>query len=365
MSKVSNKYVKSLTPIKDSILWNKTFPKIKDFPQKYKKEDIIPDNIDIKKIASEYFKNLVTIEDKCHEILSIEGNSYQTLSKQFLHYKKDKKFTDIDKTLSVVMGKHFDNLRPKVRLHTNVFCHLFTIIEKEFVNKHFFDYDINIIYWTILFHDIAKFKKMHPTKEKNHFFSSTDSMHPYKSAIIFIDTLLEKKLIEMSEDEKKVFDNKYSKFKKIIFDSFKNKSSGYYVDIKCFGDIIQFAKYIRSLGEKNDWLCDAFILIIFHQNLPNNEHHMNSELLTKDQIKDIFDLRLIEMMRIIMVLDSLSHQIFDPSEWTSQINKQLDKVRTYFTGESDNKNDKKDKSDKKTDSNKSNKNNGKSKSKKP
>ena len=83
--------------------------------------------------------------------------------------------------------------------------------------------------------------------------------------------------------------------------AFKNKSSGYYVDIKCFGDIIQFAKYIRSLGEKNDWLCDAFILIIFHQNLPNNEHHMNSELLTKDQIKDIFDLRLIEMMRIIMI----------------------------------------------------------------
>ena len=127
MSKVSNKYVKSLTPIKDSILWNKTFPRIKDFPQKYKKEDIIPDNIDIKKIASEYFKSLVTIEDKCHEILSLEGKSYQTLSKQFLHYKKDSKFADIDKTLSVVMGKHFDNLKPKVRLHTNVFCHLFTV----------------------------------------------------------------------------------------------------------------------------------------------------------------------------------------------------------------------------------------------
>ena len=86
---------------------------------------------------------------------------------------------------------------------------------------------------------------------------------------------------------------------------------------------------------------------------------MNSELLTKEQIKDIFDLRLIEMMRIIMVLDSLSHQIFDPSEWTSQINKQLDIVRIYFTEESNKKNDKK------TDNNKSSTNKGKSKSKKP
>ena len=154
----------------------------------------------------------------------------------------------------------------------------------------------------------------------------------------------------MSDDEKKVFDNKYSNFKKIIFDSYKNKSSGYYVDRKYFGDLIQFEKYIRSLGEKNDWLCNAFILIIFHQNLPNNEHHMNSELLTKDQIKDIF--RLIEMMRIIMVLDSLSHQIFDPSE-----------VRTYFSGESETKNN--DKNDKKSDNNNSSKNRGKSKIKKP
>ena len=67
---------------------------------------------------------------------------------------------------------------------------------------------------------------------------------------------------------------------------------------------------------------------------------MNKELLSKEQInifsinniiwgaflylfnkygklKNVFDLRLLEMMRIIMILDSLSHQIFDPKEWNS------------------------------------------------
>ena len=58
---------------------------------------------------------------------------------------------------------------------------------------------------------------------------------------------------------------------------------------------------------------------------------MNKELLTKEQIMDVFDLRLLEMMRVIMILDSLSHQIFNPTEWTSQINMNLDKVRAYFS----------------------------------
>ena len=327
---IYDKYINSPNPLKDSILMNKTFPNIKDFPQKYKQEDKIPENIDIRKIASEYFNKLSTIEEKCHDIIkSVKGS--KTLSKEFLHYYKEKnKFKDIDKNLSNLMGKNFDNLRQKVRLHIDVFCYLFSVIEKEFVNKHFFEYDINIIYWAILFHDIAKFINMNPICEKKMFFGGTDSMHPYKSAIIFINTLLDKKLIEISDEEQKNFKEKYYKFKKKIFDSYIKKGSEYHIDIKCFNDIIEFIKYLRSLGEENSWLCDAFILIIFHQNLPNNSHHMNPQLLSKEQIKTAFDLRLLEMMRIIMVLDSLSHQIFDPTDWTTQINKQLDIVRSYF-----------------------------------
>ena len=119
----------------------------------------------------------------------------------------------------------------------------------------------------------------------------------------------------------------------MIYDSYmvkELKSMKFYINIEYFNDIIKFIKYLRSLGEDNSWFCDVFILIIFHQNLPNNEHKMNKELLSKEQIMNVFDLRLLEMMRIIMILDSLSHQIFDPTDWTSQINMNLDNVRKYF-----------------------------------
>ena len=69
------------------------------------------------------------------------------------------------------------------------------------------------------------------------------------------------------------------------------------------------------------------MLIIFHQNIPNNEHNMNFPILSNEQIKEIFDLRLLEMMRIIMYLDSITYTLFDNTEWEVQINKQLDFLR--------------------------------------
>ena len=330
-----SKYINSSNPLKDSILWNKSFPNLKEFPQKYKKEDFIPDNINIRKIASEYFKELEKIDSKSHEILLSIKNTKKKLSKEFLHYKKNKSlFKDLDNKLSIIVGNHFNNLKKNVRLHINLFCYLFTIIEKEFVYKHFVDYDINIIYWTILFHDLGKHIGIHPDLEKNYIFESGDKMHPYKSAILFIDNLIKKKLTNLDKQNLNIFIEQFSNFQKLIFNSYLTKDNKYYIDIKCFDDIIKYIKYLRGLGENNNWFCDAFILIIFHQNLPNNEFHMNKILLTKEQIKEVFDLRLLEMMRIIMVLDSLSHQIFDPNEWNYQINKQLDEVRTYLNQES-------------------------------
>ena len=329
-----SRYINSQNPIKDSIIWNKSFPDIKEFSQKYKKEDIIPEKINIKKILYEYFEQLKTIESKAHEILISLEEPKKNLSKKFLHYKKNKKiFKEINKSLKIIMDDNFSNLKKNVRLHINIFCYLFTIIEKEFVYKHFVDYDINIIFWAILFHDIGKYICMHPILEKDYDFNGGDKMHPYKSALIFIDTLLNKKLINLDEKNMDIFQNKYLEFKKLIFNSYIAKDDYYCFDMKYFDDIIKYINFLKSLGENNNWFCEVFILIIFHQNLPNNENHMNKRLLSKEQIKEAFDLRLIEMMRIIMVLDSLSHQIFDPSDWVSQINKQLDKVRTYFNTE--------------------------------
>ena len=327
-------YINSSNPIKNSIILNKAFPNIKEFPQKYKKEEVIPDEINIRKIASEYFEELKTLDSKAHEILlSIEITTTAYLSYTFISNKNNIiLLKDLDDKLSNIVGNYFKNLEKEVRLHINLFCYLFTVIEKEFVYKHFVDYDINIIYWVILFHDLAKFICIHPY-EKNDKFALRDYMHPYKSSLLFIENLIEKNRINLDKQNLDIFKEKYNNFKNLIFDSYLKEeyNNGYIINIKCFDDIIKYIKYLRSLGENNNWFCDAFILIIFHQNLPNNEKYMNKILLTKKQIKEVFDLRLLEMMRIIMVLDSLSYQIFDPNEWVYQINKHLDEVRAYLS----------------------------------
>ena len=104
----------------------------------------------------------------------------------------------------------------------------------------------------------------------------------------------------------------------------------YNISLKHFNEILDFLKYIKSLGNENNWIYDASALILFHQNIPNNEHNMNNPLLTNEQIKEVFDLRLLEMMRVIMYLDSSTYTIFDNTEWEIQINKQIDILRNIF-----------------------------------
>ena len=171
-------------------------------------------------------------------------------------------------------------------------------------------------------------------------------MHPFKRILLFIETLLEKKLFKVSEEELKVLKIKYKKFKDIIFDSYEelpstpnimktgdekiDKQKIYNISLKYFNEICDFLKYIKTFGNKNNWIYDACVLIIFHQNIPNNEHNMNHPLLTNEQIKEVFDLRLLEMMRVIMYLDSSTYTIFDNTEWEIQINKQIDILRNIF-----------------------------------
>ena len=140
-----------------------------------------------------------------------------------------------------------------------------------------------------------------------------------------------------------VLNQKFEEFKKIIFDSYEelpetpdlmktgdkkiDKQKVYNISLKNYNEIKSFLKYIKTLGSENEWIYDASVLIIFHQNMPNNEHNMNCPLLSNEQIKEIFDLRLLEMMRVIMYLDSITYTLFDNTEWEIQINKQLDLLR--------------------------------------
>ena len=136
---------------------------------------------------------------------------------------------------------------------------------------------------------------------------------------------------------------KYQKFKSIIFDSYEaleetpdlmktgndiiDNQKIYNISLEHFDEIFEFLKYIKSSGVENEWIYDVSSLIIFHQNIPNNENNMNFPLLSNEQIKQVFDLRLLEMMRVIMYLDSITYSIFDKTEWEIQINKQLDIIR--------------------------------------
>ena len=82
--------------------------------------------------------------------------------------------------------------------------------------------------------------------------------------------------------------------------------------------------------EKNEWIYDICVLIIFHQSLPNNDKKMNDPLLEEKYIKIFFTKRLIELMRIIMIYDSASHSSFYGGIWIPQINKHIDEIDQLF-----------------------------------
>ena len=187
---------------------------------------------------------------------------------------------------------------------------------------------------------------MHKIYEKDYVYGILDKMHPFKSILLFMEVLLEKKLFKISDEEYLVLNKKYLEFKDIIFDSYEalpetpdlmktgddkiDNQKIYNISLRHFDKIYEFLKYIKGLGNVNEWIYDASALIIFHQNIPNNENNMNCPLLSNEQIKEIFDLRLLEMMRVIMYLDSITYSIFDNTEWEIQINKQIDILRNIF-----------------------------------
>ena len=340
-----SRYFNYANPIHESILMNNKFPLIKEFPQKYESSYIIPKEINIKILAKEYLNNLPLIEKYASETIKTLKPKIKNLSTMFFmsELENNKYLKEIDESLTDLMGEKFMNLRPRVRFHENLFFYVLTQLEKELINKQIVEYDMNILYWVTLFHDIGKFQKMHKIYEKDYAFGIMDKMHPFKSILLFIETLLERHLFKVSEEELLVLNTKYNEFKQIIFDSFEalpetpnlmkvgNKKVDsqkiYNISLKHFSEISSFLKYIKSLGSENEWIYDASVLIIFHQNIPNNEHNMNFPILSNEQIKEIFDLRLLEMMRIVMYLDSITYTLFDNTEWEAQINKQLDFLR--------------------------------------
>ena len=343
-----SKFFNLQTPIHDAIIMNKKIPLTKDFPQKYSKDEIIPEEINIKILLKNYISKLSLLEKYAKENIVKLKPTKKNLSITFFWYEGDNinYLNEIDESLNDFMGQTFKNMRERVRFHENLFFYILTILEENIIKEKFFGYDINILYWVSLFHDIGKHQKMHKIYEKDYIYGILDKMHPFKSIILFIEILLEKKLFKISEEELTVFHKKFEEFKEVIYDSYEelpstpnimktgdekiDKQKIYNISLKHFNEILDFLKYIKGLGDENNWIYDASVLIIFHQNIPNNEHNMNHPLLSNEQIKEVFDLRLLEMMRVIMLLDSTTYTIFDNTEWEIQINKQIDILRNIF-----------------------------------
>ena len=242
------------------------------------------------------------------------------------------------KEITTYISTYWNSLKLPVKVHTIIFFNFaFQHISPSPV---FSNNDKNILYWTILFHDIGKFQKMNPFHNESFNKETVDKTHPFKSSIIFIEEMLRHQMFEFNDEKmKNEFELKFHEFRNVLFKSFvyeSSKNSGkikgnisfqYIENIKEF---LMYIKEISKINNNNEWLYDVIILIIFHQSLPNNDHHMNKPLLPNEYIPIFFDLRLIELMRVIMVYDSSSYSLKTKDNWMTEINKHLDQLRLLF-----------------------------------
>ena len=188
------------------------------FPETYNFQKLFPN-------FTNYFKNLDynfshAIESKTY--IDKNNNISKTL-KNFILDQSDKWNSEIVRYI----GYYWDLLDKKVKIHTLIFLYMVDVfINKDKLN----DYNKNILYWAILFHDVGKFHEMNTIyKEdysKNKFI---DKSHPFKSAIVFIKTMINQKLIFFKdENEKNEFITFFEKcFVKTLYESFEKEPNKY------------------------------------------------------------------------------------------------------------------------------------------
>ena len=86
-----SKYYNLKNPINESININKKYPLIKEFPQKYSKDEIIPEEINIKLILKNYINKFPLLEKFASENIKIikpKDNNFLYKIKVFFIYSK-------------------------------------------------------------------------------------------------------------------------------------------------------------------------------------------------------------------------------------------------------------------------------------
>ena len=343
---IVNEIIQNQTTI--SLLIKTTMEKYNYFPKtnyftNTKNEDIFPDNYIFSKTFPNLFSYFENLDQKFSEDNKTNTSNNKDIKKILKKYILDQSFIWNPEIISYI-GYYWDKLDTKIKIHTIIFLSMVKVfIEKENLN----DYDKNILYWAILFHDVGKFHEMNTIyKEdysKNKFI---DKSHPFKSGIIFIQTSLKKNLIFFKdENEKKDFIDFFEKqFIKALYESFEKEENkynnlAYSINFKNINDIIKFLFKLK-IHKENIWIYQIMILILFHQSLPNNNpalhgRHINEPLLEEKYIKELFDVHLLELMRIILIYDSSSHCLLSNSIWEQEIDKYFNSLikNNYLSSE--------------------------------
>ena len=329
-------YIESSHILKDLIQNQKYLPLIKEYPNDTENIILLDENIFSKKFPR-FFKFINDLDNLFTEEIHKINSTFKidlTL-KNFV----GKKVVLYDEEIKKFIGEKYITLRGQTKIHTINFLHMFYNFLINFTKEKKIslnDYDKNILYWTILFHDLGKFHCMNPNINENYNNCYQDKSHPFKSIILFFEIFLNKKLIYFeSPSNKNSFIKNFEMFKYYIYKSFEKEYNhdtheGFYnISFKNIEEIKKFFDFIKQ-NVQNKWIYDIATLIIFHQSLPNTEREMNKPLLDNKYIKIFFDIRLIELMRIIMVYDSASHSLFEGGNWIEEINKNLDEVINLF-----------------------------------
>ena len=313
---------------------NGYYPKTSYFTNNSNKNDKIPSEQNFEKIfpkLTSFFKDI----DKNFSEFMEKKSYYNYNTNMELRYFILREIYKCNSEITNFIGYYWDTLDKKIKSHSTIFLYMVNeYIKKDKVNN----YDKNILFWTILFHDIGKFHVMNKFYKEDYSRNKfIDKSHPFKSAIIFIQTLLNQKLIYFKDEnekdnfvkffEKEFTDTLYKSFEEVKKKDKKTRSIEYNISFKNFDNIEKFLLMLKD-HEENKWIYDIIILIIFHHSLPNddkNGKHLHNPLLDKKYIKELFDLRLLELMRIILIYDSSSHCLFE-GNWEQKIDKHFDQL---------------------------------------
>ena len=200
------------------------FPKSNYFNES-KNDDIFPQNYIFSKIFPNFTAFFENLDLKFSEIMKNDINKKnEYILKSLKKYILDQNFLWNCDIVNYI-GYYWDTLDKKIKIHTIIFLSMVDV----FVNKYKLnEYDKNILYWTILFHDVGKFHEMNTIYKEDYSKNKfVDKAHPLKSGIIFIQTALNKNLIFFKdENEKKEFINFFeNQFIKASYESFKKEEN--------------------------------------------------------------------------------------------------------------------------------------------